>query len=31
MAIPAVFAQGHAQLPDAPSSQVSPDQVINTP
>jgi outer membrane PBP1 activator LpoA protein len=34
MAIPAVFAQGHAQLPDAPAaptSQVFPDQVINTP
>ena len=31
MAIPAVFAQGHAQLPDAPTSQVFPDQVINTP
>jgi outer membrane PBP1 activator LpoA protein len=34
MAIPAVFAQGHAQLPGAPAattSQVFPDQVINTP
>jgi hypothetical protein len=34
MAIPAVFAQGRAQLPDAPAaptSQVFPDQVINTP
>jgi outer membrane PBP1 activator LpoA protein len=31
MEIPAVFAQGHAQLPDAPTSQVTPDQVINTP
>jgi outer membrane PBP1 activator LpoA protein len=34
MAIPAVFAQGHAQLSDAPAaptSQMFPDQVINTP
>src|SRR5450756_1825037 len=34
MAIPAVFAQGHAQLPGAPAaptSQVFPGQVINTP
>ena len=34
MAIPAVFAQGHAQLPDAPAaptSQMFPDKAINTP
>jgi uncharacterized protein len=34
MAIPAVFAQGHAQPPDAPAaptSQMFPDQEINTP
>ena len=31
MAIPAVFAQGHAQLFDAPNSQASPDPIINTP
>ena len=35
MAIPAVFAQGHAHLPDAasaaPTSQMFPGQVINTP
>jgi outer membrane PBP1 activator LpoA protein len=34
MAVPAMFAQGHAQLPDTPAvptSQVFPDQVIHTP
>jgi outer membrane PBP1 activator LpoA protein len=31
MAIPAVFAQGHAQLLDASNSQVSPDVLINAP
>lgn len=34
MAIPAVFAQGHAQLPDTPAvpaSQVFPGQIINRP